>query len=321
MYDHLFHYALMALTTTIICLVAGITNGFASMTGIHALTVQPHAHAKISRSLLLGSALTETASLIALVITALFIKQCTFDFANPWVNYAEIGALFGLLCAGTIVTIATSLPVKAACCAIARQPLFAQEIERLMLAIQSIIQTPLIFAFITTLLIQKQLHTVTTLSQALRFIAAGLCIGVSSIGPTLGLGLFGQKVCQSLGINRTIYKKLFLFTFVTATIIESPLIFSFLITLFILKSHTIPASGQFLHAIGCLSAAALIALGTLGSGIALGAIARKAAATIAQFPEHYNEIRKTSLTAQIFTETLSIYSFLVAVIIVMGQFF
>ena len=318
MYNHLYHYALMALTTSVICCIAGIANGLVSMTGIRSIVMQPHAQSKITRALLLGSALTDTASLIALVITSLFISHTTFNAAQPFINYGEVGALLGLLIAGTVVTIATSLPARAACNAIARQPLFAQEIQRLMLVTQSLIQTPLIFAFIIAFMIKGKLVNITNLAQAVHLAAAGLCIGLSSIGPTIGLGLFTKNIITSLGYNRSIYKKIVMFTFMSATIIESPLIFSFVITLLILKAP-ITHTTFLVESIGCLFAALIMAIGTLGSGISLGLVARKACASIMEYPEQYNDIRKVSLISQIFIETISIYSFLIAAIILLKK--
>jgi F-type H+-transporting ATPase subunit c len=38
-------------------------------------------------------------------------------------------------------------------------------------------------------------------ARAAAYIAAGLCMGIGTLGPAIGLGLIGSKACESIGKN------------------------------------------------------------------------------------------------------------------------
>ena len=127
--------------------------------------------------------------------------------------------------AGSVVGIGASYPAQAACFATARQPFFAQKKIQILILTQSIMQTPMLCAFIIGLLIRTNTLSIVTFAHSIQQIAAGLCIGLASIGPTYGLARFVHQVCTSVGRNRAAYPQLLSFTLISETIIESPLIF------------------------------------------------------------------------------------------------
>ena len=184
-----------------------------------------------------------------------------------------------------------------------------------MLITQSLMQTPVIFAFIVALFIKTQAINVTYLAESLRLIGAGLCIGLGSIGPTIGLSRFSYQACQSLGINRYAYKSIFSFTLISEAIIESPAIFSLVISLVLLTTRvyepTFTANGVIL-----LAAGLCMGLGTLGVGINSGKMAAQACKSLAFSPENYSTIMRTSLIGQVLIETGAMYAFLVALLLV-----
>ena len=94
-----------------------------------------------------------------------------------------------------------------------------------MLITQSLIQTPVIFGLIVALLITASIGSVQTLVEGTQLLAAGICIGLGSIGPTIGLGRFTYQACYTAGINRSSYTKILPFTLISGAIIETPLIF------------------------------------------------------------------------------------------------
>jgi F-type H+-transporting ATPase subunit c len=66
-----------------------------------------------------------------------------------------------------------------------------------------------------------------------------------------------------------------------------------------------------------IAAAITIGLGTLGPAFAQGQIGSKTCENIGKYPENFNNIRTVMFMAMIFTETLSIFSVLIAMIILM----
>jgi F-type H+-transporting ATPase subunit c len=204
--------------------------------------------------------------------------------------------------------------VQESCFAIARQPFFQEKIIRLMLLTQSIIQTPIIFAFIVAMLIKNQALYAVALIDALRLVAGGLCIGLGCIGPALGLSIFARTACKSLGINRSIYNNLLSFTLVSQAIIETPIVFSFVISLILItfgSNHQSPA----LAIATTLGAAFCMGIGTLGPGISSGKTAATACERITQTPEQYLLLSRLSMLGQGIIDTGAIYAFTIAMLL------
>ncbi len=70
--------------------------------------------------------------------------------------------------------------------------------------------------------------------EAARLIAAGLCMGIGSIGAALGEGYIGGKTMEAIGRNPSIAGKLIPNMVVAMAITESTGIYSLVISLIIL---------------------------------------------------------------------------------------
>jgi F-type H+-transporting ATPase subunit c len=229
-------------------------------------------------------------------------------------NIADLGILCALSLPGFMVGIVSSLPARESCMSIARQPFFAPKISRFMLICQSVIQTPIIFGFIVALLIKTSASSCTNITDSIRLIATGLTVGLSCLGPILGMAIFAKNACRGLGINREAYSPLMTLMLISNAIIETPIILSLVIALVIL-SETIPVNNT-LDAIRLLSAALCIGIGTFGPGLNSGRTAAVACQEISHNPSVYNVLSKVSLFAQGLIDTCSIYAFLIALMII-----
>ena len=69
---------------------------------------------------------------------------------------------------------------------------------------------------------QGQAAHVLLCSDSLRLIASGLCIGIGSIGPAIGLSIFSRAALNGISRNIQAYSKLLSFTFISEAIIETP---------------------------------------------------------------------------------------------------
>ena len=314
----LLHFLTIALTVSCNAVAVGIGQGLTTVTAIQAIKIQPGARTEISRTLMLGMALSETSAIIGLIIALiiLFGSPTILSNTTEFMHYSELGIAAAIGIAGTVVGIAVSLPAQAACLATARQPFFSQKILLIMLLTQSLMQTPIIFAFIVALLIKFQAATAASLTDSMRLIGAGLCIGLGSVGPAIGLGIFAKKACQALGINRYAYSEVFSFTLMSQAIIESPIILSLVISLMLI-GYKISETSQALHGIPLLSAGIVMGLGTLGVGIASGRTGSQACKAIGIKPEEYNITSRTSIIAQVLIETCSLYAFLIALFLIL----
>ncbi len=309
----LLHYGTIGAIVALSGLGVSIGQGFAGQAVVASLNRQPSAGTDIARGNLLALAFIETAAILSLIIAMLlFFKVPTTLYAA----LAQLGIAFALAIPGFTIGIIASMPARQAVISIARQPFLSKKITNLMILAQSLLQTPLIFSFIISLLIRNQLDSITTASQSLRLIASGLCIGIASIGPAIGGGTFTAAACRAVGINKSAYGRIFSFAILSQAIIETPVIFASIIS-FWLATVVVPASGIIGHGILYLAIAFVMAIGTVGAGISSGRTAASACEQIAFNPEHYSIVSRTSLIAQGLIDTSAIYAFIIALFLLL----
>ncbi len=306
------HYGTIALVAAINAVGVGIGQGLTGAAAIESINRQPNAQSEITKTAILGMALIETAAVMGTFMALLLLWSTHNDSHNPYVGLAELGICFAISLSGFVLGIVSSLPARAACYAVARQPFFSQEIIRFMMVVLSLLQTPIIFGLIVGLLIQQLSHDVTTMRDSLRLISSGLCIGLGSVGPAIGLAFFSRTACQGLGINRGAYKQLFSFTLISQAIIETPIIFSLVVSMSLL--FLVPITGQenMLDGIALLGAGLCTGIGTIGPGISSGRTAMAACEQIAIQPEIHSSLSRLSMFAQGLIETSAIYAVLIS---------
>lgn len=309
------HFALPALIIGVSAIANGIGQGIAAVAGLQAMTTQPSAKDEISDTLILGLALIETSGVLCFIICLYAFRGLeSFTFDNPYPYYAEIGiGLLFILTAGPIGAI-SGYPVKGACESIARQPFFAGKIKTLMLITQTLLQAPIIFAFLLVIFAKPLIAQTTTLGQAMQVISAGIAFGIGSIGPIIGLGIFTTTLCKFIGRNRNAYKQLLFFTFASEAVISSSIIFALIVALFILKVTYTPFHDA-LSGMHFLSASLAIGLATFGVGVSTGKIAAQGAQEIISKPDNSSAIMKICLLGQAMTETCTLYGLTIAFMI------
>lgn len=315
--SYLLHYGTIAFAVALNSVSVGIGEGMTSLAALNALTLQPSAENEISKTFILGMALVETAAVIGLTIALMLLSPLQNVENLAYIHYAEIGIAFAICLSGGIIGIASSFPAQYACRSVARQPFFAQKIQGLMLLTQSLMQTPIIFAFIVALFIKNQMHIAVTMGGSLRLMGSGLCIGLGSIGPSIGLALFSKQVCESVSINRKAYQQLLSFTLISEALIESPLIFALLVSLLLLQVRA--QEPMIVSSITLFASALCMGLATLGPGISSGRIAAKACQRIALEPSYYGSLAKTSLFGQVMIETGAIYGLIVSFALIFSR--
>ena len=291
------HYGACALTVILPSLGVSFGQALTSNAALEALNLQPHARSEISRTLLIALVLIETAAIISFIIgfqlLMLFGPHTTFENA-AYIHYGEIGIALALGIGGAIAGALSCLPARQACLAIARQPFLTNKIQLLMGITQSLMQTPIIF----------------------RFIGAGLCVGVGSIGPVIGLARLSEEACRSVGVNRSAFSKVLSFTVVSAALIESAIIFCLVIALFLLNINSTNKADY--QGLVYLAAGAVMAIGTLGVGISSGRLTAQACKVFSRKPELYSEVSKISFFSQVLIETSAVYALVISVFLLIS---
>ncbi len=311
------HYISVAFIIALTSLGVGIAAGYASIAALSALDRAPNTYNEVSKIIIVALAVIETGGILGLVMALLLLAGPASELLGQqeilYTGIAEIGIACALGISGLVVAFASANPAKQALVSIARQPFFSSNILNIMLMTQSIIQTPVIFGFLISLLIRGQCLALTTFADSIRLMAAGLCTGLGCIGPVIGLSQFAGAACQAIGINRDSYRKVLPFALLSQAIIETPIIFSLLISLMLLFS---PLHTEKPYTIVALLASALcVGIGTFGPGISSGKVASAACKEIALHPEQYSILSRTSMLGQGLIDSAVIYALIVSLAI------
>ncbi len=312
------HYGAIATSIAFSSIAVGLGEGLISWSALNAIDRQPSARNDINRVALIGTTLVETVAILGLLISLILLFYTSLDNAvNPLAHYAELGIIAAMGITGLAIGLTSAFPAQAACHAVARQPFFAHRISGFMLMTQVLIQTPMISAFLVSLFIQGQSADITTISDSLRLIASGLCVGIGSIGPAIGLSAFAQAAITSLGKNTKAYDKLLSFTFVSEALIETPIIFCLIIAITLLFVVPRTELDNHIHGVIFLAAGLCTGLGTLGTGISSGKTAAAACIQIGNNPDQYNILSRTSILAQSLIETVVLYTVILSLLMIL----
>ncbi len=308
-------YILLSLIPVILsALGTGIGQGLIGKQALQSMLKQPTASNNISKLCIIGTAVTETAAILGILMSLMLLGDAN-NIHNAWSTYGVIGIACAVGISGFCAGIASSFPVIASCQSLARQPFLQGKILNLMLITQTLIMTPNIFGLLIALLIKGKMGETESFTQALQLLASGLSIGLGCIGPSIGLSLFAFAACQAIGINKKAYGKILTFTFICEAIIETPVIFSLLISLIILTTTINPES--VLQGWQFLAAALCIGLSTISPGINSGRTAAHASTQIAYNLETYPNLSKLTMLALAMIDSFTIYGLLVSIIMIL----
>ena len=312
----LLHYFSQVFAIGLSSIGGSIGQGFAVSTALKAMDRQSLGVEHIFKSMIIGLALIETGSILALVLTLLLL------FGNQGaitlnMSIAQLGITLSIGIAASAVGLASSFAVRGASESISRQPFFSQKILIIQVIIQSIIESPALFAFIIGILIFNQITPNLLFFDAIRLLAAGLTIGLGSIGPSLGQAIFAKTACESIAVNKQAYSKLFSFALLCETIIETPVIFCLLISFMLLFSSR--SNHAIVSIASMLAAAFTISVGIIGPSIAMGRVTAQSCAQIVKNQELYPLILRTTFMAAGFIDSSAIYALVVALILVVSM--
>lgn len=309
----LLHYISAALPIMLGCLGSSIGQGIAGLSGQEALTRQVLGSDQSFRATIVGIALIESGSIVALV-TALLTLFNIPEVMNMDIAIAELGASLAVGVAAAAVSIAASFVVRATAHSMARQPFFASKLFPFMLIAQSIIEAPVIFGFIVSLLIRNQLNVDVDFYKSMALFAAGLIIALGCLGPSIGQAMFARTSCKSLGINKDSYPQIFPFSLINQALIETPMIFCMLMAL-LMCYVSIPENGALLVSTKCLVVAIMMGISTLGVGLGIGFTSSRGCMNIALDPSMYAATVRATLLAVAFTESMVIYAFVISILL------
>lgn len=175
---------------------SAIGEGMIAMKAVESLGRQPKASGKIVRVMIIGQAVTETASIFALVVSLLllfqgggqpFIKAFTFIAAGIAIGFGTVGSGLG-----------AGLPGSAALEGMGNQPENSDVLTIQMIIGQAVTQTSTIFA-LTVSLILTLLTPEYSFLKIFAILGAGFAMGFGAVGPGIGDGLVAREANYAVG--------------------------------------------------------------------------------------------------------------------------
>jgi ATP synthase F0 subunit c len=214
---------------------AALGEGYAARATVEGIARQPRASAGLLRTMLVGQAVAESASIFALVVGFLLLF-------TPWSagDHVEGVALFSAgLCMGVGALgpgFGAGHAAAMACQGLARQPQAAQPLTTVMLVGQAVAQTPAVFALLVSFLILFRDYggRASPLVASAALLGAAVATGVGAVGPGVGAGSAASAACDATSRNRDQAPALLRTMLVGQAVSQSTSIYALVVSLLLL---------------------------------------------------------------------------------------
>lgn len=212
---------------------AGISSSYPAIAACSSLARQPFLQTKIMNLMLITQTLIMTPNIFGMLI-ALLIKNKLADAEsfNHAVQLLASGMSIGL--GGIGPSVGLSLFAFAACSAIGVNKQAYGKILTFTFICEAIIETPAIFALLISLMILTTTVHPTSDLQGWQFIAAALCIGLSTISPGINSGRTGATAATQIGKYLEQYPNISKITLLALAMIDSFAIYGLIIAIIML---------------------------------------------------------------------------------------
>ncbi|MFP4226314.1 MAG: ATP synthase F0 subunit C [Desulfobacterales bacterium] len=211
---------------------AGIGSGLPGGEACTGMSRQPAMSGQLTTNMLIGSAVCQTPSIFALVISfiLLFSDFSALPIAPTWAAILGTGLAVGLAAIGS--GLGAGFVAQTSCEGMARQPTSATTVTNIMLLAQAVTQTPAIYGIlIAFILLFKGFAPTASLPAAMALLAAGLCMGFGAIGPGIGIGNTGKSAVRWIARNKDSTADLTRTMLVGQAVCESTAIYSLVVAL------------------------------------------------------------------------------------------
>jgi F-type H+-transporting ATPase subunit c len=294
---------------------AAIGEGYTAAEATLALSRAPDNAGNIFKSMLVGQAIAESASIFALVVAMILLFS-----EIPATNYVNVASLIGAgLCMGFGAIgsgIGSGLPAAAACTGMARQPGMSGRLTTNMLIGSAVCQTPSIFALVVAFILIFNDFTHDPVNPAwAAMLGAGLSSGLAAIGSGIGGGVVAQASCEGIARQPDATRPVTNVMLLGQAIAQTPAILGLLIS-FILIFKQFPATNSLASAMALLSAGICMGIGAIGPGIGEGIASSGAVRWVARNPGFVTDLTRTMLVGMAVAESTAIYSMVIALVLI-----
>jgi len=207
--------------------------------------------------------------------------------------------------------------------AMVRQPAVSDKLLQSMLISQAMRESSAIFALVVSMLLVFGgfLDTAVDYAKAFSFVAAGLAMGMGSLGPSLGMGYVGAEACE--GIGRTPSQSMPVTTamLLGQALSQTSSIFALVVALLVL--YTVPSMStdqsafyQTMRSAALISAGLSVGIGTFGPGIGIGYVSGVANKMISRFREQSSIFMRTMFLGAAVTQSTAVYALVVSFLLI-----
>ena len=294
---------------------AAIGEGYTAAKANEAVARNPEIAGDIFKTMLVGQAIAESASIFALVIamillftpfsTESYLMVCVLLSAGLCMGFGAIGSGVG-----------SGFPAGAACEGMARQPAMGARLTTNMLVGSAVCQTPAIFALVTSFILLFTDFSTRPISPTwAAIIGAGLASGLGAIGSGLGGGLVAETSCEGVARQPETATPVTNVMLLGQAVTQTTAIYGLLVA-FILMFKGFPPADTLAPAFALLGAGLCMGIGAIGPGIGEGFTARSAVGWIARNQTATADLTRIMLVGQAVAESTGIYALVISLILI-----
>lgn len=294
---------------------AAIGEGYTAAMANLAVSRNPKISGDIFKTMLVGQAVAESASIFALVVAILLL------FMNPS-NASMIQAAaflgaglsmgFGAIGSG----VGSGFPGGQACFGLSRQPAVASRLTTNMLIGSAVCQTPAIFSLVVAFILLFMNFSAAPLNPNwAALVGAGLSTGLAAIGSGYGGGMAAGASCEGVARQPEAVGNLTTIMLVGQAVAQTPAIFGLLVS-FILIFKIWPETTQIQTAMALLSAGLCAGFGGIGPGLGNGMAAEGAVRWVARNLSSAADLMRIMLVGQAVSQSTAIYALVVSLVLI-----
>jgi len=294
---------------------AAIGEGYTAAQASYAVSRNTELSGDIFKSMLVGQAVAESASIFALVIAILLLF---LDLPAP--NMLQAASLFGAgLCMGFGAVgsgVGSGFPGGQACAGMVRQPEMTGKLTTNMLIGSAVCQTPAIFSMVVALILMFLDFSQAPVSPTwAALIGAGLSTGLAAIGSGMGGGFAAGASCEGVARQPESVGPVTTTMLVGQAVAQTPSIFGLLIS-FVLIFKSFPESSSLQAAMALLGAGLCMGFGGIGPGIGNGMAAEGAVRWVARNLKSAGDLMRIMLVGQAVSQSTAIYAMVVSLVLI-----
>jgi ATP synthase F0 subunit c len=295
---------------------AAIGEGYTAAQASFAVSRNAELSGDIFKSMLVGQAVAESASIFALVIAILLL----FLDVPAAPSLLEAAALFGAgLCMGFGAIgsgIGSGFPGGQACLGQMRQPQMAGRLTTNMLIGSAVCQTPAIFAMVVSLILMfLDFGSEPVAPTWAALVGAGLSTGLAAIGSGMGGGFAAGASCEAVARQPESVGPVTTTMLVGQAVAQTPSIFGLLIS-FVLIFKAFPASASLQSAMALLGAGLCMGFGGIGPGIGNGMAAEGAVRWVGRNLQNAGDLMRIMLVGQAVSQSTAIYAMVISLVLI-----